>query len=171
MTLIGAIDDANLVLKDFLLKFNRKFAVPPPEKGIVYRQLPTDFDSDRIFCFKYSRVVGMDNVVTFGERQLQILPTNGRLGYARTRVEVQERLDGSIAVYYEEQCLATISAPPTAPVLRARHMPRVNTDKNIPGYSKQQSSLPITHELSQTKYKPAPPPPVETTLKIILDRG
>ena len=35
-------------------------------------------------------------------------------------MEVQERLGGSLAVYYQGQCVATKPAPATAPVLRAR---------------------------------------------------
>jgi len=53
------------------------------------------------------------------------MPTNGQLSYVRAKVELHERMDGSLAVYYQGQCLATKAAPPEAPVLRARNMPRV----------------------------------------------
>ena len=56
----------------------------------------------------------------FEGRRLQIVPTNGRAGYARCRVEVDERLDGSLAVYYQGKRLATISAPPEPAMLRAQ---------------------------------------------------
>ena len=54
-------------------------------------------------------------MVRFGEHRIQIIPTNGRLNYAKAKVEVQERMDGSLAVYYKGQCLATRPAPPEAP--------------------------------------------------------
>lgn len=81
---------------------------------------------EQVFCFKYYRVVGVDNVVRFGEYRIQIMPTNGRASYARVRVEVHERLDGGIAVYYQGKCLVIQVAPPESPVLRARNMPRVS---------------------------------------------
>ena len=56
-------------------------------------------------------MVGADNVVTFGRNRLQILPTNGRLSYARARVEGHERLDGSLAVYYQGHYLTTKPVP------------------------------------------------------------
>jgi hypothetical protein len=54
----------------------------------------------------------------WGIGEAAIMPSNGRLSYARARVEVHERLDGSLAVYYEGHCLATSHAPPEAPMLR-----------------------------------------------------
>jgi hypothetical protein len=126
LRLAGArtIADANSVVVDFLPRYNRRFAVDPAESGSAYRQPGTDFSPDTTFCFKYERTVGADNVVRFGGSRLQIMPSQ-RLSYARARVEVHERLDGSLAVYHNCQCLATKAAPPEAPVLRARKFPRV----------------------------------------------
>jgi len=127
LRLAGArtLEEANQVLWDFLPRYNQRFAVPAAQTGSAYRQPGEGFIPDEVFCFKYYRTVGTDNVVRFGEHRLQIMPTNGRLSYARARVEVHERLDGSLAVYYQEHCLATKPAPPEAPVLRARNAPRV----------------------------------------------
>jgi len=86
------IEEANRVLWDFLPRHNQRFAVPPAQPGLAYRQPEKGFLPDQVFCFKYLRTVGPDNVVRFGEHRLQILPTNGRLSYTRARVEVHERL-------------------------------------------------------------------------------
>ena len=40
----------------------------------------------------------MDNTVSFGGKELQIKPDQVRTSYARTRVTVQERLDGRVVV-------------------------------------------------------------------------
>ena len=64
-----------------------------------------------IFCFKYPRVAGSDNVVRFGKHRLQILPSEERPSYARCNVILHERLDGSLAVYYQGKCLDTRPAP------------------------------------------------------------
>ncbi len=65
---------------------------PAAQPGLAYRQPPEGFIPDEVFCFKYYRTVGLDNVVRFGEHRLQIMPTNGRLSYARARGEIHERL-------------------------------------------------------------------------------
>ena len=124
-------EEANRVLWDFLPRFNPRFAVPAREPGLAYRQVPDGFKPDEVFCFKYQRTVGKDNVVRFGEHRLQIMPTNGRLSYNKAKVEVHERMDGSLAVYYKGQCLASKPAPPEAPVLRARNTTRVTPNMPI----------------------------------------
>jgi transposase len=127
LRLAGArtLEEANQVLRDFLPRYNQRFVVLATQPGSAYRQPGEGFILDEAFCFKYYRTVGADNVVRFEEHRLQIMPTNGRLSYARARVEVHERMDGSLAVYYQGHCLATKPAPPEAPVLRVRNIARV----------------------------------------------
>jgi transposase len=162
--------EANQVLWDFLPRFNERFAVPAREPGSAYRQIPEDFKPEEIFCFKYQRTVGKDNVVRFGEHRLQIVPTNGRSSYAKAKVEVHERMDGSLAVYYNGQCLLTKPAPPEAPVLRARNIPRF-----IPGAGESLASAPpIANKILKPKatrpYKPAPNHPWRRGFKMYIDR-
>jgi len=134
LRLAGArtLEEANQVLWDFLPRYNQRFAVPAREPGSAYRNPPEGFIPDEVFCFKYYRTVGSDNVVRFGEHRLQIMPSNGRLSYVHARVEVHERMDGSLAVYYQGHCLATKPAPPEAPVLRIRNTARVMPDMTDP---------------------------------------
>ncbi len=117
---VSTIDEANRVLWDFLPRYSQKFAVPAAEPGSGYCPPGEGFVADEIFCFKHQRTVGADNVVRFEGHRLQIVPTNGRASYARCRIEVHERLDGSLAVYYQGKRLTTISAPPEAAMLRAQ---------------------------------------------------
>lgn len=111
------------VLQAYLPRFNTQFGVPPAQAGTAYRPLTPGLDLDTVCCFKYQRTVALDNTVTLGDHRLQLLPSARRQSYARAQVEVQERLDGSLAVYYQGQCVATKPAPATAPVLRARAAP------------------------------------------------
>ena len=90
------------------------------------------------------------------------MPTNGRPSYARARVEVQERLDGSIAVYYQRCCLATKIAPPEAPVLRARNITRL-----VPNMIGSSNELVV----SAQRIKPGLEHPWRTSLKVHIDRG
>ena len=64
--------EANRVLKEFLPDYNRRFMVQAKEPGSAYRQPKPDFKADEVFCYKYTCVVGMDNVVQFGQKRLQI---------------------------------------------------------------------------------------------------
>ena len=166
-------EEANKVLWDFLPRYNPRFAVPAAEPGSAYRKPPEDFNPDEVFCFKYQRTIGRDNVVRFGEHRLQIMPTNGRLSYVKARVEVHERMDGSLAVYYKGQCLATKPAPAEAPVLRARSMERV-----APGtidYREPSTISAIARKTSepQTPHytKPGPNHPWRRPFKVYIDRG
>jgi transposase len=122
LRLTGArtLAEANALLAAYLPRFNARFQVPAAQAGSAYRPLPPDFVAAQIFCFKYTRVVAADNTVQFDTARLQLLAGPDRLSYARARVEVQEHLDGRLAVYYQGQCLATRPAPAEAPVLRAR---------------------------------------------------
>jgi hypothetical protein len=133
LRLAGAktLEEANRVLKAFLPRFNRKFAVAATEEGMAYRPVPADFIWDEVFCFKYYRTVGADNVVALGTQRIQIHPCNGRQNYHRARVEIQERMDGSLAVYYQGKCLATKPAPAEAPVLRVQRRGRPPSQESL----------------------------------------
>ncbi len=121
--------EANQVLKEFLPDYNRRFIVPAKESGSAYRQPAPDFKAERVFCYKYTRVVGIDNVVRFGQQRIQILPSAQRRSYARCRVEIQARLDGTLAICYEGQILKTQPAPMEAPVLRKLNLIPVPVNK------------------------------------------
>jgi len=160
------LEEANRVLKAFLLRFNRKFAVAAAEEGLAYRPVPTDLIWDEVFCFKYYRTVGADNVVALGADRIQIHPCNGRQNYHRARVEIQERMDGSLAVYYQGKCLATKPAPAEAPVLRVQWRGRPASQESL---LKPSSPLPQKKEpILKTKLirpKPGPDHPWRKAFK------
>ena len=170
---VRTLEEANQVLWDFLPRYNRRFAVAAARSGSAYRQPGEGFIPDEVFCFKYYRTVGTDNVVRFGEHRLQILPTNGRLSYARARVEVHEKMDGSLAVYYQGQCLASKPAPPEAPVLRVRSMDRVTsnkTDSDGAAVSVATAKKPSQSNIHRSS-KPGPDHPWRRPFKLHIDRG
>ncbi len=126
LRLAGAstIAEANRLLGAFVPRFNARFAVPPAEPGSAYRRPPKGVDLAGVLCFKYQRTVAADNTIRFGQQRLQLMASRGRASYVRARVEVQERLDGSLVVCYQGQVVASSPAPAEAPVLRARNGPR-----------------------------------------------
>ena len=172
LRLAGArtIAEANSVVGDFLPRYNRRFAVDAAESGSAYRKPGTDFSPDTTFCFKYERTVGTDNVVRFAGSRLQIMPS-ARLSYARARVEVHEKLDGSLAVYHDGQCLATKAAPLEAPVLRARKFPRVMPPKPAGGTGVT-GPVSLTPKASPPpQHKPSPDHPWRGKFRSHIDRG
>jgi len=116
------IQSANLVLKRVLADHNQRFHRMAGDPQSLYRKLEAGLDLDGLFCFKYKRCVAKDNTVTFFGRSIQIGPGPGRRSYSGCWVDVQERFDGSLHVYYQDNCLAKTTPPPIPPsVIRVRH--------------------------------------------------
>jgi transposase len=144
------IEQANQVLKEYLPVHNRKFAVAPAITGAAFLKPKSGWRS--MFCLKYVRTVGMDNVVRFGKQRIQVLP-DSRYSYARAKVEVWERFDGSLSVYYQGRRLNTRSAP--SEPARLRKTPVRITTKSTPRQS----------------HKPAPDHPWRRSYKQFVDKG
>ncbi len=122
LRLAGAstLAEANRVLEEFLPRFNERFGVPAAETGSAYRQIDSELDVDGVLCIKERRHVARDNTVQYHGRVLQLFPDANRPSYAGARVEVQERLDGSVLVSYRGKILTPQDAPPLAVTLRAQ---------------------------------------------------
>ncbi len=153
LRLAGAstISQANQVLWDYLPKHNQRFAVPAAQPGSAFRKI--EGNPDDVFCLKYQRTVGLDNVVRFGRDRLQVLPSNGRHSYARAKVEVRQAFDDSLSLYYQGNRLSTKPAPAEAPKLR-------ESEKHV---------LPAS---GQRRYaKPAPDHPWRGIYRQFVDKG
>lgn len=122
LRLAGAttIDEANHVLQGFLTRFNEHFGVPAAQPETAYRSLTGQIDIDGVLCYKEIRKVARDNTVQYHGKNLQIFPGPERTSYARTRVEVQERLDGRLVISYHGKTLTPTEAPPLALQLRTQ---------------------------------------------------
>jgi transposase len=150
----STIEEANRVLQDYLPRHNQKFAIAAAEPGSAFRTPERDLAD--VFCFKYQRTAGLDNVVRFSPCRLQVLPSHGRYSYARTRVEVRQSLDGSLAVYYQDKRLNTRPAPDEATVLRKA----ASQPPSAPGGPAQRHYA-----------KPAPDHPWRGKFRVHIDRG
>jgi transposase len=140
--------EANQLLQWFLPDYNRRFTVQAKEPGSAYRPLPTNFKADEVFCYKYARIVGMDNVVRFDQQRIQILPSSHRLSFARCRVEVQARLDGTLHIYFEGQPLKTKPAPLDTTALRKQTIAPVMQKRPNPS-----AKIPSFHPWKQWVYR------------------
>jgi transposase len=121
------ITEANLVLRDFLPRFNQRFSVPAAQTGQAYRPVSLGMDIDGILCVKERRRVARDNTVQYHQRALQLFPDADKVSYAGAYVEIQEHLDGRILACYKGKILTPQEAPPLAATLRAQA-------DNIPDY-------------------------------------
>ena len=83
------------------------------------------------------------------------------------------RMDGSLAVYYQGQCLATKPAPLEAPVLRARNMARVIS--NMTDSDKRAVPVTVAKKPPQLKthrnIESGPDHPWRRLFKVHIDRG
>ena len=134
---IAELDAANAFLPGFLVRFNRRFAVPAADPQPAWRPLPAGVRLERILAFKYRRKVARDHTVRLGGRVLQ-LARSARY-YAGKQVEVHVRLDGSIVAFDGERELAVAPAPADPGQLRAQPLLRAG-----PGLVPAAASIPWT---------------------------
>jgi hypothetical protein len=160
LRLAGAktIDEAKRVLAQFLPEYNRKFAVTAKDPEIAYRRIEKGFKAEEFFCFKHERTVGVDNVVRFYDHRLQVLPSKSRLSYARCKVEIQVRLDGNPAIYYQRQHLKTLAAPLEATALRSSQIKPVAA-----------GSLQSAPERKRPPMRPSPDHPWRDKFRLHID--
>jgi len=117
---VSNITEANLVLWDFLPRFNQRFGVPAAQPGQAYRPISLELDLEGILCVKERRRVARDNTVQYHQRNLQLFPDADKVSYAGAYVEIQERLDGQILACYQGKILTPQDAPPLAAALRTQ---------------------------------------------------
>jgi len=167
---IQTIAEANAWIPQFLLRYNRRFTVAARIPETVYRPLPNSVDPETVFCFKYTRTVNMDNTVRLGSHRLQILPDSRRTSYARARVEIQQRMNGALAVYHRGRCLLSIPAPAEAPILRALSGRRFSDPKqhaSVPRLSTRTEN----HRRKISTLKPAATHPWRLTYKTMKSKN
>ncbi len=105
----------------FLPRYDPRFARPPQEVTPAFR--PTrGLDLDRLCSLAYTATVGHDHAVRLGGLILDLPPGPRGRRYAKARVDVRQRLDGSWRVYSQDGLIAT--APPTGPADELRTLKR-----------------------------------------------
>ena len=152
------MEDADQVLQTFVDKYNGRFTVPAAQPGNASMPLPAEVKLDAVLCFAYERTVAMDNTVSFGGKELQIKPDQVRTSYARTRVTVQEQLDGRVVVLYQGRELASTDAPPRPVVLRARKHAKTGADQQKQGAVGDGGGPAAIPPSASTTAKKRPPP-------------
>ena len=98
---ISDIISANKFVKEkFIPEYNNMFAVAPQKNGDLHREL-TKLDAinlDRIFSIQSARIVNNDFTISFKTRWLQLDQKQPVLVLKKSKVLVEERIDGSICL-------------------------------------------------------------------------
>jgi transposase len=149
-------DQANQVLRRYLPEFSARFGVTPAHEGSAYRSWPHDLIPEEVFCFKHQRTVSNDNTISFDGKRLQIPPGPDRLSYARARVEVQQRLDGSLAICSQGRTLVVFQPALPAPVRVGKFTPAPPVEAPSPADTPLLTPAAIR---ARTPHKPSPDHP------------
>ena len=113
LRLAGAstIDQANDILREFLPRFNARFAVAAEQSERAYRPVPAELSLTETISLKHTRKLARDNTVRYQWRILQLLPGMDRPSYADLRVEVLERADGQLMINYDGETVDFQESP------------------------------------------------------------
>ncbi len=96
-------DAANrFLIEKFLPWYNQRYT---HKAESVY--MPTEKNLDLIFCIKKQRTVNKDNTLSFNGQIIQIPPSEIKLSFAKTKVDVCLLEDGRIFVVYEGKVIAS----------------------------------------------------------------
>ncbi|MBU0671918.1 MAG: hypothetical protein KJ732_02695 [Candidatus Margulisbacteria bacterium] len=104
---ISTIPAANRFLdRVYLAKHNHKFSLPPKNNTNVHRPArKTKAELDAIFSFQEERVICNDYTIHWRNRLFQIGKRQPYFLLPRTKVTVEERLNGKIKIKYKGQYL------------------------------------------------------------------
>jgi hypothetical protein len=121
---LTAIDEVNALLQDggFDGELNRRFAKPAANPLDLHHPVEKGLDLGGVFAFEETRVVQNDWTVRYRNRWLQIVGAKRTLPPAKSKLIVQQRLDGSLRLLYRQASVAfaELAAAPTRPAPAAR---------------------------------------------------
>jgi len=123
------MEEANGVLDKFLPRYNERFGIRAAQAGNAYRPVPPELKLETILCFRSPRKVARDNTVQFSWQTLQLLPPPDHTSYAGARVDVQQRMDGTLCVVHQGRTIPTREAPPRRSALQDPRMWKGSDDE------------------------------------------
>jgi len=103
---VHSMEAANAYLPAFIERFNVRFGEEPAEPTPAFGALPDDLTIEAVCCRHHYRTVTGDNTVSVDSLRLQLPPAPRGSTYKGSRVQIQERLDGTWAIYRNGHCQA-----------------------------------------------------------------
>ena len=117
---IKSMEEANrFLLRDFLPRFNRQFAVAPANPRNAWRPSPGPARLASVLCSKTTRVVSNDHTFAYEGKPWQVRPTRGVPALARRKIEVRVTLKGQVQAWLGERRLKLAPAPVSLRLVRA----------------------------------------------------
>jgi hypothetical protein len=152
----STLEEANVVLRRYLPRFNDRFGVPAAIEDPAWQPWPSPFPVEAELCFHYRRTVSRDATIAWDGIALALPKRRDRRSWSGRRVTVEEHLDGSLWVRDGSERHRLSEAPAVAPLLRARGISRA-------GPVEAPSERPVSDEPSppsaalarRTPHKPA----------------
>jgi hypothetical protein len=131
---IATITDANRFLAEtFLPAYNERFCVPPVSTANVHWPVSPKEDLDQVLSVQSERLVNRDFTIRFKAQWLQLAKIQPTLVTPKTRVVLEERLDGSLHVRLGRHYLSykphemKPASEPVAIALTSSPKPKVGT--------------------------------------------
>ncbi|MDP2682057.1 MAG: ISNCY family transposase [Deltaproteobacteria bacterium] len=93
---IKTIEEANKFLQEYLLRYNKRFAVKPQRDENLHREIPEDLNMDKILRIKTERALRNDFTVGHNKKLYQIEDKT-----RAKKVTVEEKIDGTMAITYK----------------------------------------------------------------------
>jgi transposase len=106
---------ANAVLHRYLPRFNQRFVQPPAQPGSAYRSRLSLAEANEKIHFTYWRIVANDHTISLFGHLLALPPLPVRLNLTGRRVALHHRMDGRLAVVYQDRILGLIQPAQLGP--------------------------------------------------------
>jgi hypothetical protein len=110
-----SLDEANIVLRKYLPRFNKRFIKPPAQSGTAYRPQLSRAEANARICFTYWRTVTKDHTISLFGHVLNLPDLPARLNLAGRRIQLHHRMDGRLAVVYKRQVLGLLQPAQLGP--------------------------------------------------------
>lgn len=97
---ISNMEEANAFLEEYLPRFNAMFAVEADSKADLHKRLSAAEKKklDAIFSRQYTRTVNNDYTISYNSTWYQLTEKQPATVFARDKVVMEERLDGSVYI-------------------------------------------------------------------------
>jgi transposase len=121
--------EANRVLHAYLPRFNKRFSKLPAEPGSAYRPAFSLAEANERIHFTYWRTVANDHTLSLFGHIIALPALPARVSLAGRRVALHHRMDGRLAVVYQDRVLGLIHPAQLGPprleqfVPAAQHVP------------------------------------------------
>jgi len=107
--------EANAVLKAYLPRFNKRFMKPPAQPGSAYRPPLSQAQANEQIHFTYWRTVANDHTITLFGHVVALPPLPSTMSLVGRRVALHHRMDGRLAVVYQERLLGMLQPAQLGP--------------------------------------------------------